>query len=119
MTRSGVVGTIGGTELPPVVEIFNAFEAGARSVRPDVRVLSSFVGNWDDASAGRELALAQIRQGADLIFQNADAAGLGVFQAARQAPGTYVFGANIDQNSVDPRYEYSRHQIAAGIKAEL
>lgn len=102
MTRSGVIGTIGGTELPPVVEIFDAFAAGARSVRPDVRVLSSFVGNWDDASAGRELALAQIRQGADLIFQNADAAGLGIFQAARQAGGTYVFGANIDQNAVAP-----------------
>lgn len=102
LTRSRVIGTIGGTALPPVVEIFQAFEAGARSVRPDVRVLSSFVGNWDDASAGRELALAQIRQGADLIFQNADAAGLGVFQAARQAGGTYVFGANIDQNAVAP-----------------
>jgi basic membrane protein A and related proteins len=101
-TRSGVLGTIGGTALPPVVEIFEAFAAGARSVRPDVRVLSAFVGNWDDASAGRELALAQIRQGADLIFQNADAAGLGVFQAARQAGGTLVFGANIDQNGVAP-----------------
>lgn len=102
MTRSGVIGTIGGTALPPVVEIFQAFEAGARSVRPDVRVLSSFVGNWDDASAGRELALAQIRQGADLIFQNADAAGLGIFQAARQDGRTWVFGANIDQNAVAP-----------------
>ena len=101
-TRSGVLGTIGGTALPPVVEIFEAFANGARSVRPGVRVLSAFVGNWDDASAGRELALAQIRQGADLIFQNADAAGLGVFQAARQAGGTLVFGANIDQNGVAP-----------------
>ena len=101
-TQSGIVGTIGGTALPPVENSFRAFEEGARSVRPDVRVISSYVGNWDDASAGRELALAQIRQGADLIFQNADAAGLGVFQAARQAGGAYVFGANIDQNAVAP-----------------
>lgn len=102
LTRSGTVGTIGGTALPPVESSFRAFSDGARSVRPDIRILSAFVGNWDDASAGRELALAQIRQGADLIFQNADAAGLGVFQAARQAGGVYVFGSNSDQNAVAP-----------------
>jgi basic membrane lipoprotein Med (substrate-binding protein (PBP1-ABC) superfamily) len=102
VTRSGTIGAIGGTALPPVENSFRAFEKGARSVRPGVRVLTSYVGNWEDASAGRELALAQIRQGADLIFQNADAAGLGVFQAARQADGVSVFGANIDQNPVAP-----------------
>ena len=102
ITRSGVVGMIGGTALPPVENSFRAFEAGARSVRPGLRVLTSYVGNWEDASVGRELALAQIRQGADLIFQNADAAGLGIFQAARQAEGVLVFGSNIDQNPVAP-----------------
>jgi basic membrane protein A len=102
ITRSSVVGMIGGTALPPVENSFRAFEAGARSVRPGLRVLTSYVGNWEDASLGRELALAQIRQGADLIFQNADAAGLGIFQAARQAEGVLVFGSNIDQNPVAP-----------------
>jgi basic membrane lipoprotein Med (substrate-binding protein (PBP1-ABC) superfamily) len=102
MTRSGVVGVIGGTELPPVKTSFAAFEAGARAVRPDVRVLSSFVGNWDDVSAGKEQALAQVGRGADVIFQNADAAGLGVFQAAREKTGVYVIGSNSDQNGVAP-----------------
>jgi basic membrane lipoprotein Med (substrate-binding protein (PBP1-ABC) superfamily) len=102
MTRSGIVGVIGGTELPPVKASFAAFEAGARAMRPDVRVLSSFIGNWDDVSAGKEQALAQIGRGADVIFQNADAAGLGVFQAAREKAGTYVIGSNSDQNSVAP-----------------
>ena len=102
LTKSGVLGVIGGTALPPVESSFEAFEAGARSVRADVRLLTAYVGNWEDASAGRELALAQIRQGADLIFQNADAAGLGIFQAARQAGNTLVFGTNVDQNPVAP-----------------
>lgn len=102
LTKSGTIGVIGGTALPPVENSFRSFEEGAKSVRPDVRVLSSYVGNWEDASLSRELALAQIRQGADFIFQNADAAGLGVFQAARQAGNVYVFGANIDQNGVAP-----------------
>lgn len=41
-------------------------------------------------------------QGADVIFQNADAAGLGVFQAARESGRAMVIGANADQNGVAP-----------------
>ena len=102
LTKSGVIGVIGGAEIPPVKSSFLAFEVGARSVRPSIKVLTSYIGNWDDASAGKEQALAQIRRGADIIFQNADAAGLGVFQAARGSEGVYVFGANSNQNGVAP-----------------
>ncbi len=101
MTRTGVVGVIGGTELPPVKSSFDAFTAGAKAANPKVRVLSSYIGNWDDVSAGKEQALAQIGRGADVIFQNADAAGLGVFQAARERH-VYAFGSNSNQNAVAP-----------------
>jgi basic membrane lipoprotein Med (substrate-binding protein (PBP1-ABC) superfamily) len=102
ISKSGIAGVIGGTELPPVKESFAAFEQGFRSVRPKGRVLSAFIGNWVDPSTGKELAVAQIARGADVIFQNADAAGLGVFQAARERNGVYVIGSNSDQNSVAP-----------------
>ncbi len=102
MTRSGTLGVIGGTELPPVKSSFAAFAAGARSVNPKVKVLTSYIGNWDDVSAGKEQAVAQINRGADIIFQNADAAGLGVFQAVKEAQGAYVIGSNSDQNAVAP-----------------
>ena len=102
MSRSGTVGVIGGTELPPVKESFVAFENGVRRVNPNARVLTAFIGNWDDVSAGKEQALAQIASGADVIFQNADAAGLGVFQAARERSGVYVIGSNSNQNAVAP-----------------
>ena len=102
MSRSNILGVIGGTELPPVKESFAAFALGAKAVRPDVRVLVSYIGNWDDVSAGKEQALAQIGQGADVIFQNADAAGLGVFQAARESRKALVVGSNSNQNAVAP-----------------
>jgi basic membrane lipoprotein Med (substrate-binding protein (PBP1-ABC) superfamily) len=102
LTKSNVVGVLGGTELPPVKRSFEAFERGAKRVNPAVHVVSSYVGNWDDVGAGKEQALAQIGRGADVIFQNADAAGLGVFQAARERPGVLVFGSNSNQNSVAP-----------------
>lgn len=102
ISKSGVLGTIGGTELPPVRASFDAFAAGARAIRPDVTVLDAFLGNWEDAGAGKEQALAQMARGADVIFQNADAAGLGVFQAVRERAGTFIVGSNADQNGVAP-----------------
>jgi basic membrane protein A len=102
MTRTNVLGVIGGTELPPVKESFTAFAKGAKAVNPKVSVLTSYVGNWDDVSAGKEQALAQIGRNADIIFQNADAAGLGVFQAARETKKALVIGSNSNQNAVAP-----------------
>lgn len=103
MTRSKIVGVIGGTELPPVKESFEAFSRGVKSVQPSATLLTAFVGNWDDVSAGKEQALAQIARGADVIFQNADGAGLGVFQAAREKSGVYIVGSNADQNNIAPQ----------------
>ncbi len=93
---------IGGTELPPVRRSFAAFALGARPANRRVNTLTSYIGNWDDVSAGKEQALAQISRNADIIFQNADAAGLGIFQAAREAKDVRVIGSNSDQNDVAP-----------------
>lgn len=103
MSASGTLGAVGGTDLPPVKASFTAFELGARSVNPRIKVLVAYVGNWDDMSAGKEQAMAQIARGADVIFQNADAAGLGVFQAARERKHVYVIGSNANQNDVAPQ----------------
>jgi basic membrane lipoprotein Med (substrate-binding protein (PBP1-ABC) superfamily) len=65
-------------------------------------VLVSYIGNWEDAGAGKEQALAQLGRGADVIFQDADAAGLGAFQAVREAGHAYVIGSNADQNAIAP-----------------
>ena len=101
MTTSNLLGAIGGTELPPVKRSFEAFAAGARAANPRAQTVTSYIGNWDDVSAGREQALVQIGRGVDVLFQNADAAGLGIFQAAREKK-VWVFGSNSDQNHVAP-----------------
>jgi basic membrane protein A len=102
MTKSNILGVIGGTELPPVKRSFEAYEQGAKSVNPKIRLVVSYIGNWDDASAGKEQAIAQISRGADIIFQNADAAGLGVFQAVKEATGVKIIGSNSNQNDIAP-----------------
>ncbi len=101
VTKTGVVGAIGGIELPSIRLTFEGFKRGFLSVRPKGRLLVSYIGKFDDVGAAKEAALAQISQGADLIVHDADAAGLGVFQAAAQAH-VLAFGAIRDQNDVVP-----------------
>lgn len=102
VTKTNVIGFVGGVELPPVREASEAWVAGARAVNPRVQSRTTYLNNWDDAALGREAARALIRVGADMLHHNADAAAIGVFQAAKEAPGVYVFGANADQTALAP-----------------
>ena len=101
MSKTGKAGAVGGIEIPSVKSTIIAFEAGAKSVRSDFAVISSYVGNWEDVGAAKEAALALVQQRCDFLFHNADAAGLGVFQAAQQRQ-VYAFGATKNQNDVAP-----------------
>jgi basic membrane protein A and related proteins len=101
VSKTGVAGAVGGIELPAIRLTFEGFRRGFQSARPGGRVLVSYIGSFEDVGAAKEAALAQISQGADLMFHNADAAGLGVFQAASQAH-IFAFGANRNQNDVAP-----------------
>jgi basic membrane protein A and related proteins len=101
MSKTGKAGAVGGIELPSVKSTIIAFGAGAKSVKPDFVVSTSYIGNWEDVGAAKEAALALIQQGADFLFQNADAAGLGVLQAAQERH-VYAFGSNKNQNDIAP-----------------
>jgi len=101
MSKSGKAGVVGGMEIPSVKSTIIAFDAGAKAVRGDFAVVTSYVGNWEDVGAAKEAALALVEQGCDFLFHNADAAGLGVFQAA-QAKHVFAFGSNKNQNDVAP-----------------
>ncbi|HYC33047.1 MAG TPA: BMP family protein [Gemmatimonadales bacterium] len=102
LTRSGVIGFIGGIELPPIEAAYEGWVNGARAVNPKVQSRKIYLNSFDDASAGREAAVALIRAGADVFHHNADAAALGLFQAAKESPGVYVFGSNADQSKLAP-----------------
>jgi basic membrane protein A len=106
MSESGTIGMVGGVAIPPVEGTFRSFEAGARAVDPEVEVLESFTGNWDDVGAAKEAAAAQLARGADVIIHNVDAASFGVFQAVRESAAAgrtaWALGMNRDQNEVAP-----------------
>ena len=106
MTQTNKLGVLGGQNIPSVNSTFMAFEGGAKSVNPDVDVSWVYVGNWEDIGKGKELSLAQINEGVDFIFPNADAAGLGAYEAAelaqKEGKTVYTFGANRDKSDISP-----------------
>jgi basic membrane lipoprotein Med (substrate-binding protein (PBP1-ABC) superfamily) len=101
LTKSKVLSSIHGDVFEPVKHAAAAFAAGARSVQPDVKILEEYLGSWEDVALAKEKALAHASAGADLFFQNCDAAGAGVFEACRQK-GALAFGCNRDQSAKAP-----------------
>ena len=106
MSKSGIVGMIGGIKLPSIESTFLAFRAGVERTRPGARVRESWIGNFDDTGAAREAALAQLEEGADFLIHQANDAGRGVFQAvsekAAAGNAVYAFGTNRDQAAMAP-----------------
>ncbi len=102
LTRSNVLGFVGGIELPPIKAAYQGWFNGAKAVNPKVESREIYLNSFDDAAAGREAALALMRVGGDMFHHNADAAALGLFQAVKERPGVYVFGANADQSNLAP-----------------
>lgn len=102
LTRTNRIGFIGGMELPPIVRGYQGWLRGAQAVNPKVDSRIAYLNTFDDVAAGREAALAMIRLGVDMLHHNADQAALGLFQAAKDSPGVFVFGANADQSALAP-----------------
>lgn len=102
MTKTNVIGFVGGIELPPIREAQEAWEAGAKTVNPAVVARSTYLNSFDDVAAGREATLALLQAKADMFHHNADQAALGLFQAVKESPTAYAFGANLDQRGLAP-----------------
>lgn len=101
MSKSGVVGMVGGPNVPSIESTFQAFEAGAKSVKSNIRVLKAYTNSNDDVGAAKQQTLAFIDQGADMIIHQANAAAQGVFEACKER-GVYAFGTNSDQSADGP-----------------
>lgn len=98
LSESGVIGFVGGMESTVICDFGAGYIDGARHVNPDIKIIFSFVGNFDDSAKGKELALVQANMGADVIHNVAGTAGLGVLEACADA-GIYALGVDTDQHA--------------------
>lgn len=104
-SKTGVVGFIGGMDIPLIRRFQKGFEAGVKSVNPKATVLTSYIGAtgdaWNNPAKAKEIALSQISQKADVIFHAAGASGAGLFDAASEKK-IYAIGVDSNQNWVKP-----------------
>jgi basic membrane protein A and related proteins len=85
MSKTNVIGFVGGEKYPNLINILEGYKQGAKEINPNVRILSTFLDDWDNPIKGKEAALAQINDGgADFLLHVADTSGLGVIEAAKE-----------------------------------
>jgi len=101
ISESGVIGAVGGTNVPAVVAYNAGYVAGAQSVNPDIQTLYQEVNpdpakGFNDPATGKAIAQQFIGQGADVLFQIAGLTGQGVLEAVCDA-GIYGIGVDVDQ----------------------
>jgi basic membrane protein A len=114
-SKTGVLGFVGGMDIGLIHRFATGYEEGAKAARPDARVIVNYVGvtdgAWNNPGKGKELALAQIGKGADVIFTAAGNSGLGAFDAVEQAGRDpdgrathFVIGVDSNQNGLKPGF---------------
>jgi basic membrane protein A len=94
-SKSGIVGTFGGLNIPTVTIFMEGFRLGIEKYNADngaqVKLLGwngkdgSFTEDFEDKTKGQSVGEQLIGQGADIIFPVAGPAGLGGLQAAKDA----------------------------------
>ena len=101
-SKKGNVGYIGGVETPLLKKFEAGFAAGAKQVKPDVKIQAKYLSQPPDFSGfgspdkGRETANGMYDAGADVIYAAAGGSGTGVFQAAL-AKKALAIGVDSDQ----------------------
>lgn len=92
-----VVGFVGGMDVPLIKKFEAGYKAGVASVDPSIKVVSLYAGNFNDQAKGKELGLAEIGQGADIVFAAAGATGEGTFKACQEGKKALFIGVDADQ----------------------
>ena len=114
-SKSGVLGFVGGMDIPLIHKFETGYAEGAKSINPNIKIYDNYVGvtdsAWNNPGKGKELALSQISNGADVIFTAAGNSGLGAFDAVEQygknpsgEANKFVIGVDSNQNGQKPGY---------------
>ena len=119
-SRTGTIGFIGGVDLPSIRRFQIGYVAGAKVIKPDIKVLSNFLtqppdfSGFGDPAKGKVAAARMYQNGADVVFHAAGGSGTGVFQAAKGA-GAFAIGVDSDQFLTAPA-EVRRHVLTSMLK---
>ncbi|BBE30999.1 BMP family ABC transporter substrate-binding protein [Tepiditoga spiralis] len=124
MTKTGKLGFIGGIEIPPVKRFEFGYRAGIKAYNEihnkNVEAILGYAGGFGDVAKGKQMAMAQFAQGADIIFHAAGATGNGAFDAAKEK-GLSFYGLDANatlKDIIDKYYEKGRGYFAVGVDSD-
>jgi len=114
-TTTGIVGTFGGINIPPVAIFMQGFAKGVEYYNAQkgtsVKVLGwdiakqdgTFSGDFNDQTKGTSIAKSMSDEGADIIFPVAGPVGLGASQFAMDSAGKVkIIGVDVDMAVSNP-----------------
>lgn len=96
MSETGVIASIAGAEIPPVIRYVTGFRNGARAFHADVQTLNQYIPDFNDPQTGQVIAQDFINRGADVVFGVGGNTGNGGLLAAHEA-GLMAIGVDVDQ----------------------
>ena len=91
-----VISSVGGQKIPPVDAYIAGYQAAAKEVTPDIKTLNGYSQDFVDQAKCKEIALNQIAEGSQVVFQVAGQCGLGALDAAKEK-GVLGIGVDADQ----------------------
>lgn len=98
MTTSNTIGVVAALPIPEVNRIVNAFIEGVKETNAQATVKVTFINSFFDPTTAKQAALAQVSQGADVLF----AERAGVIEAAVEKDLPAI-GMMVDQKEEAPR----------------
>lgn len=119
MTKSNVVGFIGGADIPVINDFYVGYEQGAlqagKDLKKDIEVIKSYTGDWSDTNLGAEHGQSLAAKGADIIFCAAGGSGNGAIMKAEEL-GIKCIGVDQDQRITLGEGQYADVILCSMIK---
>jgi basic membrane protein A len=95
VSQSGVVSSVGGLKIPPVDAFIAGYQYCAKKVKPSITTLNGYSQDFVAQDKCKEVALNQIGEQSDVVFQVAGQCGLGALTAAKDSS---VWGIGVDND---------------------
>jgi basic membrane protein A len=97
LNKDKILGFVGAINAVTINNFLVGYAEGARYVDPEIKIKTAYIGDFVDTAKAKDLTIAQMSEGADIIFQVAGGAGNGIIEAASEKKGVMAIGVDSDQ----------------------
>ena len=105
MTKTNVLGCIGGFDIPSLTPFFIGFEEGAKEVNPNIKVLKQYINSFTDAAKGKVVAQQMInKEDSDIIFMASGGGNMGIIEAIKEADNVKGIGVDMPMSYLAPNH---------------